>query len=225
MKLPRQFVVFFACLVIFVAAQTQKQPRVAPGPNEPNWWDILETIYGLKMFEDLENPVRTTAGEVTGLFRKSGPGPVVFEPVLAFGTETRTHGGWYPVSSGGSPEQHSLWSYQFKNSPAEVEAGAPQRPPLDDASRVEFDPGDQPFGLWVSNENFQDGGVYSEPTLVARLNSRLAPQPYKVMVYRLRDKSTGRAVPNAFLMGWEYSTNDDFQDVVCIVRNANLVSK
>ena len=43
------------------------------------------------------------------------------------------------------------------------------------------------------------------------------------MIYPNRDKSTGKIVPNSFLIGWEYSTNDDFQDVVCLVENAILI--
>jgi len=68
-----------------------------------------------------------------------------------------------------------------------------------------------------------DGGVFSEPALVARINQRLAGQPYKAMIYPNRDKSTGRLVAHSYVIGWEYSTNDDFQDVVCQVDNAILI--
>jgi hypothetical protein len=30
-------------------------------------------------------------------------------------------------------------------------------------------------------------------------------------------------VPHSYLIGWEYSTNDDFQDVVCRIDNVELV--
>jgi hypothetical protein len=43
------------------------------------------------------------------------------------------------------------------------------------------------------------------------------------MIYPNRDKATGRLIPNSYLIGWEYSTNDDFQDVVCQVDNVVLV--
>ena len=58
---------------------------------------------------------------------------------------------------------------------------------------------------------------------ILRINARLAGQPYKAMIYPNRDKSSGRIVPNSYLIGWEYSTNDDFQDVVCRVDNVSLV--
>jgi len=58
---------------------------------------------------------------------------------------------------------------------------------------------------------------------VARINKRLASQPYKAMIYPNRDKTAGRLIPNSYLIGWEYSTNDDFQDIVCQVDNVTLI--
>ena len=37
---------------------TPKQPKVAPGPNEPDWAVILKEGYGLSMFDDLRQPDR-----------------------------------------------------------------------------------------------------------------------------------------------------------------------
>ena len=50
-------------------------------------------------------------------------------------------------------------------------------------------------------------------------------QPYKAMIYPFKDKATGKVVPNSYLIGWEYSTNDDFQDVVCRIDNVKLLSE
>src|SRR6516225_4104370 len=99
-----------------VLAQTPRQPKVAPGPNEPDWAVILKDRYGLSMFDDLVNPVRTTPAEAAGLFRKAGPGPVRYKPVIALGLETRTRGGWYaaPTSPDAAPGKSELWSYVFK---------------------------------------------------------------------------------------------------------------
>src|ERR1700753_2358588 len=82
-------------LAAVATAQSPKQPTVAPGPNEPDWVVVLEKRYGLKMFDDLLNPVRTTADATPGLFRKAGPGPVTFSPEIALGLETTNRGGWY----------------------------------------------------------------------------------------------------------------------------------
>ena len=204
-------------------AQTAAQPKVAPGPNEPDWIVVLKDRYGLSMFGDLLNPVETKPEAAPGLFRKAGPGPVTYRPVIALGLETRNRGGWYRPAAGAAPEKTETWSYVFKNTTRDLESGANLPPPIEPPSRVEFDPGDAPFGLWISNDGLNDGGVFSEPVQVARMNKRLAAQPYKAMIYPYRDKATGKDVPGSYLIGWEYSTNDDFQDVVCRIDNVVLV--
>jgi hypothetical protein len=223
-----------SCLVILVVlmvpglavvAQTDKQPKVQPGPNEPDWAVVLDKMYGLSLFGDLLNPVRTTPEATPGLFRKAGPGPVKFTPVIALGMETITRGGWYtPGPDDQSPQKHELWSYQMKNTAQDLETRANLPPKHLAGSKVEFDPGNAPFGFWVSNDNFPDGGVFSQPRLVAAINQRLAKQPYKAMIYPNKDKATGKPVPHSYIIGWEYSTNDDFQDVVCQVDNAELIT-
>jgi hypothetical protein len=207
------------------AAQTGRQPKVAPGPNEPDWEAILKDRYGLSMQHDLLNPVKTTLETTPGLFRKAGPGPVRFTPLIALGLETRSRGGWYPAltDAKGTPKKSALWSYVFRNSAEDLRTGKNLPPPLEPGSRASFDPGDSPFGLWISNDGFTDGGVFTQPALVARINRRLAGQPYKAMIYPNRDKATGQTVPHSFIIGWEYSTNDDFQDVVCRLDNAVLL--
>lgn len=203
--------------------QTERQPRVSNGPQEPDWIAILDGMYGLSMFGDLLNPVKTTPEAVPGLFRKVGNEPVRYTPVIALGLVTVNRGGWYsPGDNPKAPVKHDLWSYQFRNTGRDIETGRNLPPPLAEGSTTQFDPGDQPFGIWLSNDGLADGGVFSEPSLVAANNARLAGQPYKAMIYPYRDKATGKAVPNSYLIGWEYSTNDDFQDVVCRIDNVEL---
>jgi hypothetical protein len=207
-----------------VNAQTPNQPKVAPGPNEPDWVVVLDTRYGLKMYADLLNPVKTTVEATPALFEKAGAGPVTYTPVIALGLETTNRGGWYaPRSDVAKPDKHELWSYTFKNTTADLELNKNLPPPLAAGSKTTFDPGDRPFGLWISNDGLKDGGVFSEPRVVAAVNARLAKQPYKLMIYPYRDKATGKTIPDSYLLGWEYSTNDDFQDVVCRVDNVRLV--
>jgi hypothetical protein len=207
-----------------LAAQTPQQPKVSPGPNEPDWSVILEKKYGLSMFDDLLNPVRTSPEATPGLFKKAGPGKVRFTPAIALGLETLNRGGCYtPGDDDRSPKKHELWSYQYRNTAQDVETGSNLPPKLAEGSTTEFDPGDAPFGLWVSNDGLKDGGVFTQPRLVAAINARLAKQPYKAMIYPVKDKATGKVVPHSYLIGWEYSTNDDFQDVVCRVDNADLI--
>jgi hypothetical protein len=200
---------------------------VAPGPDEPDWQAILEKRFGLSMFGDLKNPVKTTAEATPGLFRKAATGPVRFRPVIALGLPTRNRGGWYKAITSGErePVKAKLWSYIYKNTTEDVETGKNLPPPLDPGAATEFDPGETSFGLWISNDGLPDGGVFSEPRLVGQINKRLAKQPYKAMIYPNRDKASGKIVPNSYLIGWEYSTNDDFQDVVCQLDNAVLIDK
>jgi hypothetical protein len=208
-------------------AQTPAQPKVAPGPNEPDWAVILKDRYGLSMFGDLVNPVRTEPKDAAGLFRKAGAGPVRYRPVIALGLETKTRGGWYtpPGAPGSAPRKTELWSYVFKNTTEDLKTGKNLPPPLAGGSSTDFDPGEATFGVWASNDQFDDGGVFTQPGVVAAVNRRLARQPYKAMIYPNRDKATGRIIPNSYLIGWEYSTNDDFQDVVCQLDNAILIDE
>lgn len=207
-----------------IQAQAPKQPKVAPGPNEPDWAVVLKNRYGLNMFADLANPVEVTPESVAGRFVKAGEGPVSYVPVIALGLETTNRGGWYRMGEElTNPQKVVTWVYTHKNTTADLETGQNLPPPLQAGSLVEFDPGDAPFGVWVSNDGLNDGGAFTEPAVVKAVNARLAKQPYKAMIYPLKDGKTGKVVPNAYLIGWEYSTNDDFQDVVCEIRNVKLV--
>src|SRR4051794_22989838 len=104
-----------AMLGTIAPAQTPKQPKVAPGPGEPDWDVLLKQRYGLSMFGDLLNPVKTTVEATPGLFRKAGSGPVAYTPLIALGLETTNRGGWYTTDAGGKdPVKHEVWSYTFK---------------------------------------------------------------------------------------------------------------
>ncbi|MEW4570907.1 hypothetical protein AB1L88_23820 [Tautonia sp. JC769] len=206
------------------AAQSPNQPRITPGPNEPDWVAILKGIYGLDMFDDLLNPLETTADATPGLFRKAGDGPISYTPILALGLVTVNRGGIYvPGAEPGQPTKRELWAYEFKHEGRDLERWENIPPPLLDGSTVSIDPGDRVFGFWLSNDGLEDGGVFTQPAEVRAINDRLAEQPYKAMIYPYVDPETGEKVPNSYLIGWEYSTNDDFQDVVCRVDNVVLI--
>jgi hypothetical protein len=206
-----------------VPAALAQQPTVQPGPSEPDLLVILDRIYHTRMLRDLSNPVTGSPRDVAGLFRKAGPGTVRYTPVIALGLEVPIHGGYYTrPQPDARPQQHRLWSYQHRSTSRRLEDGSDLEPPRAAGSTVEFDPGDAPFGLFVANDQFNDA-VFTEPSAVAQLNPRLAAQPYKAMIYPYRDPATGGRVANSYLICWEYSTNDDFQDVVCRVDNVALL--
>jgi hypothetical protein len=190
------------------------QPPVAPGPGEPDWPDLLEKQWGLHMDRDLRNPV-VEGVQPAALFVKADPDkPVSYVPILALGLESTTRGGWYPAGpkAGDVPDdarqaRRELWSYAFKQPESQMQSGEFTPPPLA-SGEVTFDPGTQPFGLWASNDDFDDGGVYTQPAMVAKANARLRSQPYKAMIYPYRDGKTGEQVFTSYLIGWEYSTNE-----------------
>lgn len=204
------------------------QPKVSAGPSEPNWVDLLRQQWGLDMERDLRNP---WIGGVypACMFVKAGKGPVKFTPIIALGMEKTTHGGWYLPSTQPQVTRQMLleqrseaWAYTYKQPASEIASGE-YAPPKPDSGSAEFDPGDKPFGLWVSNDNFDDGGVFSDPAMVRIVNQRLQAQPYKAMVYPNVDKKSGQPIPNSYIIGWEYSDNDDFQDVVTRIDSVRLL--
>lgn len=212
----------FACAA-GLPMQKLPQPVVQPGPSEPDWLVILDRRYGLHMSRDLVNPVRTSTASVPGLFRRAGPGPVTFTPEIALGLEVAIRGGFYTHGEGDAIKRTELWSYLYKNTASDLENETNLPPKLASDARVTFEPGKVPFGLYVANDQFRDA-VFTEPPVVSRENKRLAAQPYKAMIYPYRDPKSGKLVPHSYLIGWEYSTNDDFQDVVCRVDNVILIA-
>ena len=215
---------FVTILAVVVEGQGPKQPKVAPGPGEPDLKVVLDKKYGLSMFGDLLNPVKTTPEATPGLFRKAGPGPVTYTPVIALGLETVNRGGWYrPGAEVAKPDKHDLWSYKHKHTTKDFDRDEVHPPPLAEGSKTTFDPGDEPFGLWVANDGLKESDAYTQPKVVAALNKRLAKQPYKAMIYPAKEEVSGKPIPNSYLIGWEYSTNDDFQDVMCRIDNVQLL--
>src|SRR4051794_21645557 len=129
-RMPALLILGLTVLTAPAWGQTANQPKVAPGPMEPNWDVVLKDLYDLSMFGDLLNPVKTTAEATPGLFKKAGTGPVVFTPVIALGLPTMNRGGWYvPGRDDTSPVKHELWSYVWRNTTADVETGKNLPPP------------------------------------------------------------------------------------------------
>jgi gluconolactonase len=204
------------------------QPAVGRTPGEPTLPELLKQP-GLDVDRDLRNPLMEGVAPAALFARADDRKPVSYAPIVALGMETPTHGGWYAAGprAGDLPAdvaaaKHELWSYAYKQPEAERASGRFTPPPLKSGS-TEFDPGNQAFGLWVSNENWDDGGVYTQPAMTARVNARLKAQPYKAMIYPNRDTRTGQLIAGSYLIGFEYSTNDDFQDVVARIDNVKLL--
>ncbi|MHC4441231.1 MAG: SMP-30/gluconolactonase/LRE family protein [Planctomycetota bacterium] len=200
------------------------QPKVGLSHGEPTWPDLLKKQWGLDIDRDLRNPLVEGVKPAAMFQRFNKKKPVTFKPLIALGMETTTRGGWYTSEMRGhvAVVKKEAWSYTYKQSEAQMKSGKFTKPPLESGSG-QFDPGDRPFGLWVSNDQFNDGGVYTGPRVTAGMNKRLKKQPYKAMIYPYVDPETKKFVEHSYLIGWEYSTNDDFQDVVARIDNVKLM--
>lgn len=231
---PLPLCLILAALVAAPAASRAAHPKINPGPGgEPNWPDVLKQQWGLNADRDLRNPYTPGSAPAFQFVRANQSKPVTFTPIIALGMETPTHGGWYrpgdvragdaaAVEAAVEAAKKEAWAYAHKQSAEEIQAGR-YAPPKLAAGSAEFDPGDAPFALWVSNENFKEPGVFTDPRVVASANPRLRSQPYKATIYPNVDKQTGQPIGSSYIIGWEYSDNDDFQDVVTRLDNARLL--
>lgn len=155
----------------------------------------------------------TANGEISAQrFIKAGPGPVKFTPLAAYGVEKVCHAGWYAAgATDKEPKRSELWKVDAPNNKR-------MNPPLTRGAKTEFDPGDKPFGLWVATEGFKGETIYTEDDLQAFVKRFPAHGRHKAHVYTAV-RSDYTAVANAVIIGFEYSTNDDNQEVVALVEN------
>lgn len=151
-------------------------------------------------------------------FLKAGRGPVVFKPIAAYGLYKICSAGWYPVKppspANGEPpppQKHLLWRIDAPYNKQDF-------PPVMEGSRIQFNPGKQVFGLWVSTAGFPNETVCTEDALQVYVPRFKPDDRHKAHVIPAKDRK-GHPIPNTYLIGWEYSTNNDDQDVVTLVSN------
>jgi hypothetical protein len=156
-------------------------------------------------------------------FVKAGRGLVIFKPIAAYGLYKICSAGWYTVKPASTasdnlpppPEKHLLWRIDAPYNKQDF-------PPVMPGSSLQFDPGRQRFGLWVSTAGFPNETICTEDALQV-YDARFQPDDrHKAHVIPARDAS-GKLIPNTYLIGWEYSTNNDDQDVVTLVSNVKPV--
>ncbi len=161
----------------------------------------------------------TVHGEVNAQrFVKAGSrGPVRFRPLAAYGVPKVCRAGWYrPASTAQArPARTELWKVDAPHNKQ-------NHPPLMRGAKTGFDPGKAAFGLWVATEGFPGEVIYSEDAY-QQFNKRFKPDNrHKAHVYAAV-KDDGTPVPNAYIIGFEYSTNDDNQEIVALVENVRPV--
>lgn len=143
-------------------------------------------------------------------FARAGAGPVKYEVLASWGLEKPCHGGWYRPGEG-PVKKEALWTVnQKKDSPS-----------LEPGSKTEFDPGDGEFGLYVNTEGFPAEVVTTEDAKLEHVARFKANDRHKAHVFAA--KKDGKVVPNTYIIGWEYSTNNDNQDIVTLVSNVWVV--
>jgi hypothetical protein len=186
-----------------------EREAAAKGSKEPGLQEILD---------HLGYDINTEKDEIRAeLFVKAGKGPVTHKPIAAFGLEKVCKSGWYwPAhlgrSTGGGPKIE-LWKVD-ENHNKQYE------PPLMQGAKTSFDPGKNTFGLWVSTAGFTDETVSTEIAMQIYV-PRFKDDRHKAHVFPV--KRGGKRVLNSYIIGWEYSTNNDDQDIVTIVTNVKPV--
>jgi hypothetical protein len=189
------------------------------GNNEPSMQWILDTF---RIPVDVNDPNDGT-GPIEGIvlpnsnniprFVKAGPGAVTIESLAVFSGDTFAQPaaivGWY-TTPGSLTELFRIGS---------GDSGQHQEMnPVVQTGVTSFDPGATDFGLYSQWPTFPGRTVYSENALNTWDSGK-----QKHIVFPLRD-SLGAPVPNAYIVGIEEAANNDFQDLVYIIRNVALPS-
>ncbi len=184
------------------------------GNNEPSWQWILDTFRipidvgdSNDATAPIEGIVLPNANNIPR-FVKAGPGAVTVEVLAAFVTNSgaATAGiiGWYaaPTTLNELLQLGSGTSGQHQELNPTIQSGS-----------TSFDPGIGTFGLYSSTPAIPGRIVYSENAL-----NTWDSGIQKHEVFPLKDLG-GAVVPNAYVVGVEEATNNDFQDYVYIIRN------
>jgi hypothetical protein len=144
----------------------------------------------------------------TPLFRRAKAGPVGINPVARFSNDEPLPFGHYGAKDDGQIV------------PAQAGALAPGHnqtlnPELEAGGQASFDPGEEPFGLWVKTKQ---GTFHTEDA------RNTGPLHHAARVYPLRSRG-GEAVPGAFLVAFEDSAVPDYQDAVFVLWNVKAAEQ
>jgi hypothetical protein len=127
----------------------------------------------------------------------------------------RCETGWYALKSSRLPEKRILWSVEGPKNKQDA-------PPLAPGGTERFRPGGV-FGLWVSTAGFKNETVYTEDRWQVFIPRFPEADRHKVRVFPA--KTAHGIQKNAYLLCWEYSTNNDFQDIVTKLENARPLTE
>lgn len=144
------------------------------------------------------------------LFTKSGTELVKLTPVARYSPAGPSPFGYFRVGSDQQAKQIQLGDmvnteYQTLN------------PELQTGSQTEFDPGVEPFGIYLAPNNYSTTSTYTLDSLnTGRLTHTMRVFPLKNL--------KGDPIPNTYLIGAEPAVNGDYQDVVFVIENVRPVT-
>ena len=143
------------------------------------------------------------------LFERASAAPVTLRPVARYSPDGPSVYGSF-VLNGGAAQTQPLGT---------MAAGGHQtlNPPLTADSRTIFDPGGQPFGIYLAPNSYAAQDTFT----LDRLNTGRVR--HAVRTYPLRNRA-GQTVANSYLLGFEPSENGDYQDVVFVLENVRPVA-
>ncbi|CAM3271731.1 Choice-of-anchor D domain-containing protein [Deinococcus saxicola] len=143
------------------------------------------------------------------LFERASAGQVTLRPVARYSPDGPSAYGTFALDSNVvRPQERG----------AMVSSGQNQtlNPPLQ-SGQTTFDPGSDPFGIYLAPNNYAKQATYT----LDRLNT--GSTRHAVRVYPLKNRA-GQAVPNSYLLAFEPSENGDYQDVVFVLENVRPVA-
>lgn len=188
--------------------------RGLEGDNEPPLAQIVDALgYGVNVGGSgliLGTGPGLIGDEVAApLFQRASAAPVTLRPVARYSPDGPSAYGSF-VLDGQAARLQPLGTmnsegYQSLN------------PPLAPGSRSEFDPGDQPFGIYLAANSYAKQNTFS----LDRLNT--GSTRHATRIYPLKDRA-GTVIPNSYLLGFEPSENGDYQDAVFVLQNVRPVT-
>ncbi len=222
--MQRTLILFLLSVVCFLPAFSQEEAQPiqdATDVQEPSLSEVFEEL-GLKLTPEDEILVE---GPTQGLFMKTKK----YVDYLAiakysFGKEddiSKVRAGMYLFTS--KPTLQLLFECGPEAGDQTRITGLPASP----KGRTRFDPGNLPFGFYVQSANFnpefspKGETVYTQNERNKNVE-RFGDDLHKAHIYPYKTKYG--EVPNWYVICWEFSTNNDNQDLITLVRGVKLIN-
>ncbi|MBZ0255362.1 hypothetical protein K8I31_04840 [bacterium] len=163
-------------------------------------------------------------GPLQGLFAKTGQ-TVEIVPIAKSGSEDELENGAIRVGFYPASEQNELhWLFEC-GEPANGQSqiyGITSKP----GGVYSFQPGSEPFGLYLQskafNEDFSlDGETVRTQNLANQLIARFGVDVIKARIFPYQ--INGQFKKDWFVVAWEASENNDYQDLILVIRGVRLI--